>query len=126
MADFLTEEWFEAVLELGGSLPPYDGWSGEFGFEVAGGPGGKKLRASASLVDGRVAGFSPGKPTDATCAIVIAAETARDVLTGELDPAVAYMRGDIKVNDAYELVVFDLQPLFATCLLYTSPSPRDS
>lgn len=114
MADFLADDWFAAVLECGAALPARDGMSADLGFEVAGGPGGKKLRASASLADGQLTEFSAGKPSDAACTIVIESGIARDVLIGELDPAVAYMRGDIKVNDAYELVIFDLQPLFAS------------
>lgn len=121
MADFLTEEWFEAALGAAGGLPKVSGddtdiagrTSAIINFEVAGAPSGK-LRAAAVLADGQLESFSIGKSKEATVDVVISAENAQAVLTGAMDPAVGYMRGDIKLGGAYEIVLFELQPLFGT------------
>lgn len=113
MTDFLTEEWFDAALGAAADLPKSDGHNAIINFEVAGAPSGK-LRAAAVLTDGQLSSFSIGKSKEATCDITISAENAQAVLLGDMDPAVGYMRGDIKLGGAYELVLFDLQPMLAT------------
>ena len=113
MTDFLSEEWFSAVVKAADALPAIDGLSTIIGFEVAGAPSGK-LRAHATLVDGRLGDFVIGKSKEASCEIGISADNAEGVLRGELDPAVEYMRGDIKLSGDYEVALFELRPLVAT------------
>lgn len=114
MTDFLTEEWFPAVVAAANDLPKIDGMNAIIGFEIGNAPTAKKLRAHATLVDGQMTDFVIGKSKEMTCEIGISAENLQAVLHGELDPAVEYMRGDIKLSGDYEVALFDLRPLVAT------------
>ena len=114
MTDFLTEEWFPAVIGAAGDLPKIDGLSAIIGFEVSGAPTAKKLRAHATLVDGQLTDFVIGKSKEMACEVGISAEKAQAFLLGEIDPAAEYMRGDIKLSGDYEVALFELRPLVAT------------
>ena len=80
MTDFLTEEWFPAVVAAAGDLPKIDGLSAIIGFEIAGAPSAKKLRAHATLVDGQLSDFVIGKSKEMACEIGISAENLQAVL----------------------------------------------
>lgn len=110
MAEFLTEQWFAMAGEEGAKLPPMTGVSANLMLEIAGAPSGK-LRATAVVADGQITQLEIGKNADAECTVVAPAEFAAAILRGEEDPEVAYMRGDVKLADAYEKVLFELRPL---------------
>lgn len=106
MAEFLTEEWLERLAALGGDLPAVEGLDGIIGFEITDAPSGK-MRAHVTVVDGVITGAAMGKSKEARVSLVLGADLAHELLTGEADFDVAYMRGDIKVSDDYEVIVFD-------------------
>lgn len=113
MSDFLTEDWFPEVVTAAAGLPKTDGCDAIVNFEIAGAPSGK-LRVHAVVADGQISSVEMGKSKEAVCDITIGAENAQAVLLGEIDPAVGYMRGDIKLGGAYELILFEFQPMFKT------------
>lgn len=110
MADFLSEEWFGAVLEHADPLPVVDGVTFSFDIEVAESAFGK-VRGHGRVADGRLVSFQPGKfvPDEASAApdvsFVAKAKRALPIITGDVNPLVAYMTGELKVDGAYELVV---------------------
>lgn len=113
-ASFLTEEWFAMALAEAASLPVVDGVDAQLTLEIADAPPeGKKMRATASIENGQLTSFEIGKNAAKQCVVVAPAEMAAAILQGA-DAEVAYMRGDVKLNDAYELVLFNLRPMLAT------------
>lgn len=107
MADFLTDEWFEAVQAAGAKLSELPGVSFTFTVEVAESPLGK-VRGHGEMVDGRLATFAVGKPAEKTD-VAMSAKTKRlmPVIDGRQHPLVAFMMGEVKVEGAYERVVDD-------------------
>jgi len=113
-AAFLTEDWFAMALTEAASLPVVEGVNAQLTLEIAGAPPeGKKMRALASIENGQLTAFEIGKNPDKECVVVAPAEMAALILQGG-DAEVAYMRGDVKLNDAYEVVLFNLRPLLST------------
>ncbi len=112
MDDFLSDAWLRAVQDASGDLPEFPGCSAAVGVEVAGGPDGTR-RFGVVVSDGRLVGLSPGRLTGADCTVSCARGDAREILAGRLDPAVAYMQGRLKVDGAYERVLFGLRPVLA-------------
>jgi len=110
---FLTDEWMEMVLGHASRLPKQADLDADLQLEVAGSPSGK-LRITAQFEAGQLTTLAAGANKEAACGIVIAADVAAGVMQGNIDPSVAYMRGDLKLDKAYELVLFDLRPLAAT------------
>jgi hypothetical protein len=83
MAEFWSDEWFDAVNEAAGSLRTIDGLS--FSFDV---PETKGEKANVSFI---------GK-----------AKRLMPIITGEQPPLVAYMLGELKIEGEYQLVVDNL------------------
>jgi len=114
MSAFLSEDWFAMALAEAASLPPVDGVNAQLTLELADAPpDGKKMRALASIENGQLIAFAIGKNPAKECVVVAPAEMAASILQGA-DAEVAYMRGDVKLNDAYELVLFNLRPMLST------------
>lgn len=113
MAEFWSEDWFEAVNDAGAELPTIEGLSFSFDVEVAESANGK-VRAHGAVVDGRVTRFSPGKFVPETkgdtadVSFIGKAKRLLPIVTGEQPALVAYMLGELKVDGAYELVVDQL------------------
>lgn len=107
MAEFLADEWFEAVAAAGADLGELPGVSFTFTIEVSESPRGK-VRGHGEVTNGRVTAFAAGKPP-APADVVFAAKAKRfmPVLDGSQHPLVAYMLGELKVDGAYERVVDD-------------------
>ncbi|MXV89848.1 MAG: SCP2 sterol-binding domain-containing protein [Acidimicrobiia bacterium] len=78
--------------------------------EISGGPGGP-CRLGVVIRDGRLVELSPGRPAESDCTVTCSAADAAAILRGELDPAVAYMQGRLKLEGAYERVLFGLRPV---------------
>ena len=102
--------WLSAVQAAAASLPEVPGCSVRARVEVPGGAAGT-CRFGVVVVDGRLAELSPGRLADADCTVSCAAADARDILGGRLDPAVAFMQGRVKIDGAYERILFGLRPL---------------
>ena len=109
MADFGSEGWLAGVRAAAEALPAVPGCSVRARLEVAGGPGGP-CRLGVVISDGRLAELSPGRLGDPDCTVSCNAADAGAILRGELDPAVAYMQGRLKVDGSYERVLFGLRP----------------
>lgn len=113
MSDFLSDEWISQVQDVAGDLPKVEGASLALDFEVSGAPAGK-VRAHATIDEGQIVEVAPGANKQADCRVVVKAPIALDILKGELDPDVAFMRGDLKLEGAYERPLLELRPLWAS------------
>ncbi len=109
MAERFSDEWFAAALEVAAELPEVPGVSFVFDAEITEAPG--KVRAHGRVVDGKLTSLVPGKfvaeTDDEEVQVTFAAKGKRlePVLAGEVSPLLAYMRGELKVDGEYELVV---------------------
>ncbi len=112
MAERYSEEWFAAALEAATDLPEVPGVSFVFDAEITEAPG--KVRAHGRVVNGRLTSLVPGKfvaeHDDETVQVTFAGKGKRlaPVLDGEVPPLLAFMRGELKVDGEYQLVVDDL------------------
>lgn len=109
MEDFGSEGWLAGVRAAAEALPAVPGCSVRARLEIAGGPGGP-CRLGVVISDGRLVELSPGRLSDPDCTVTCNAADAGGILRGELDPAVAYMQGRLKVDGSYERVLFGLRP----------------
>ena len=110
MEDFGGEGWLAGVRSAAEALPAVPGCSVRARLEVPGGPGGP-CRLGVVISDGRLVELSPGRLSDPDCTVSCNAADAGAILRGELDPAVAYMQGRLKVDGSYERVLFGLRPV---------------
>ena len=110
MAEFWSDEWFDAVNKAASGLPKTADLSFSFDVEIAETANGK-VRAHGHVVDGQLQQFAAGKFVPETkgdkadVSFVGKAKRLLPVLLGERPPLVAYMLGELKVDGAYELVV---------------------
>ena len=112
MEDFGSEGWLAAVRAAAEALPAVPGCNVRARLEVSGDPGGP-CRLGVVIRDGRLVDLTPGRPAEADCTVTCGAADADAILRGELDPAVAYMQGRLKIDGAYERVLFGLRPVTA-------------
>ncbi len=110
MEPFPSDGWLGAVHAAAAVLPEVPGCSVTARIEVSGGAAGTR-RFGVVIVDGRLVELSPGRLAEADCTVLCAVADARDIIGGRLDPAVAYMQGRLKIDGAYERVLFGLRPL---------------
>lgn len=109
MAARFSDEWFAAALEAASDLPEIAGVSFVFDAEITEAPG--KVRAHGRVVDGRLTSLVPGKfvaeHDDEAVQVTFAGKGKRlaPVLDGDVSPLLAYMRGELKVDGEYQLVV---------------------
>ena len=108
MEDFGSEGWLAAVRAAAEALPEIPGCSLTARVEVSGGPDGP-CRLGVVVRDGRLEELSSGRPAEVDCTVSTNAADARGILSGELDPAVAYMQGRLKIDGSYERVLFGLR-----------------
>ena len=110
MAEFFSDDWFTMVLAEAESLPEVPDVSFVFDAEIAETPNGK-VRAHGRVVDGQLTSFVNGKFVPSadgeTVDVHFVAKHKRlaPVLSGEVPPLVAFMRGELKVDGAYERVI---------------------
>ena len=108
MEHFGSEGWLQATRAAAEALPEVPGCSLTARVEVSGGPDGP-CRLGVVIRDGRLVELSPGRPAEMDCTVSCSNADARAILNGQLDPAVAYMQGRLKLEGAYERVVFGLR-----------------
>ena len=93
----MSPEWAEAAAPLTELLPQVPGAAGTVSFAVSGG-----RRQEAGFHWGYAAGkASPGASGidgSADLVLLLAGDDALDVLTGRVDPSVAFMRGRLKAS----------------------------
>ena len=122
-SDFLSDDWFAAVLEAGRLLPGMEGMSTVVNFELRGGkpsaeePVSKqrpaKQHCHAVLRDGKLEEFAAGKSAEANCSVSCKLNEALAIVLGEDDAEVAYMQGRLKLEGDYGILLFDLRDLCA-------------
>ena len=105
MPQLLSEDWIEGAAALGLELPETPGVNVVFDVEVSGSPDGK-VRAHAVFEDGRVVQLAAGKAESSDITIKCAYDDALALVVGDLNPAAGFMRGQIKVDGSYTLLVF--------------------
>lgn len=91
MSEFLSDEWI-AALEGTGAAP---GPSATVQVVVGGTPNGD-VKFHLAVVDGVVVAAAPGNDPKAEVSLTVPHPEAQAMLTGELDPNVAFMRGRMK------------------------------
>lgn len=97
MADWLSEEWAEGVGSLAGSLPKVPDVTGTVSLAV--GLGGRREVGCHWRYDQGVPGDGgPGKLAEADLQFTLAAADAAGVVSGEITPSVAFMRGRLKAT----------------------------
>ncbi len=96
MALYLSAEWHQRVLDLAESLPTRPGVSARVACVVSGSPQGD-VRYFQDVEDGRVVAQSLGERPGADFTVTSTWDDAVQILTGELDPNVAFMQGRMKV-----------------------------
>jgi putative sterol carrier protein len=105
MAQLLSEDWMVAAAEVGAALPETPGVNMTFDVEVSGAPDGK-VRCHAVFSEGRVVTLASGKAAKSDITIKAGYDDAAALITGELSPASGFMRGQIKIDGSYTLLVF--------------------
>ena len=104
MTAWLSEEWVDAVADELAGLEGPSSLTGSVQVDVTGGPDGD-VGVHAVLDGGRLVALRPG-PTPAPDAVLTLTDAdARAVVDGQLDPAVAFMRGRMKVAGDMALVL---------------------
>ena len=105
MPQLLSEEWIAGAAALGAGLPESPGVNVTFDVEVAGAPDGK-VRCYAVFEEGRVIDLSSGKADESDITIKCGYDDALALILGDLSPATGFMRGQIKIDGSYTLLVF--------------------
>ncbi len=97
MPAWLSEEWLKELAALAGSRPPVPGATGTVSITIAGAPGGEAAY-HWSYRDGTPGEGGIGSPAHADLVLSISAADAETVVTGAVEPSVAYMRGRLKAT----------------------------
>lgn len=105
MAQLLSEEWMTGAAALGAGLPATPGVNLTFDVEVSGTPDGK-VRCHAVFRDGRVVELAPGRADSADITLKSEYKDALALISGDLNPAAGFMRGQIKIDGSYATLVF--------------------
>jgi len=97
VADWLSEEWAEGVGSLAGSLPEVPDVTGTVSLAV--GLGGRREVGCHWRYDkGVPGGGGAGKLAEADLQFTVAAADAAGVVSGDVAPSVAFMRGRLKAT----------------------------
>lgn len=93
MGDVLSDEWCAALTAAVTGLAPRPS-AGDADVDVV--AGSRRIRFSVR--DGRLASVAPVADDDEPAAVEVpmTADTVAAMVAGDLDPAMAYMRGDLK------------------------------
>lgn len=92
---FLSEEFFESWADA--DRPTLGSATGTLTVKTEGGPDGK-VAFTVQLADGRVTGARPGATKGADVELTMPYDLAAEFLRGDEDPAVAFMRGSLKMS----------------------------
>ncbi len=97
MVAWLSEEWADAAVGLAGLLPAVPGASGTVSFGVIG-AAKREVQVPWRYLDGTPTSEVDGVPADVDLALTLSSADAIDVLTGQVEPSVAFMRGRLKAT----------------------------
>jgi SCP-2 sterol transfer family len=96
VAQYLSADWHELAERLASSLPVRPGVSAIVACVVSGSPTGD-VRYSQEVQDGRVVAQALGERPGADFTVTSTWDDAVQILSGDLDPNVAFMQGRMKV-----------------------------
>jgi hypothetical protein len=97
VAGWLSEEWVEGVAGLVGLLPRLPAMSGAVVLSVSTAPR-KEVHVHWRYDEGQPADGGGGLLEDAHLTLSIASVDAADVVSGRVEPSVAFMRGRLKAS----------------------------
>ena len=101
---WMSVEWAEAAALLTDLLPDVPGAGGSVSLAVG---GGRRQEAGFhwSYQNGKAAPGSAGVDASADLALLVAGEDAIELLKGEVEPSVAFMRGRLKASGDGQLLL---------------------
>lgn len=97
MADWLSADWAVEAAGLCHLLPEAPGATGTVALSFLLAPR-KEVAIHWRYEDGRPAAGGPGPAPDADLTLTVGAADAADVLSGRIEPSVAFMRGRLKAT----------------------------
>ena len=97
MADWLSEEWLQGLADLADSRPPVPGITGTVSVAITIGRR-DQVAYHWSYRDGVPGDGGVGAAADAQLALLAANDDAAALMSGEVEPSVAYMRGRLKAS----------------------------
>lgn len=106
MASVGTSDWVQACLSAAAEVDLGNGPSLTVQFEVAGSPDGK-VRWWTTLADGTPTAADTGKAEAPDVTVEAKWPDFERVLRGELAADLAFMQGRLKVDGAYEALIFE-------------------
>jgi len=109
---WLSDAWVDAVAAELAELRGPGSLTGSVQVDVTGGPDGD-VGVHAELAGGRLVALRPGPAASPDAVLTLADADARAVVNGDLEPAVAFMQGRMKVAGDMA-VVLDLLVLSAS------------
>ncbi len=106
MPDWLSLEWVEAVAGLSDRLPAIPGVTAVVTLSFSLAPR-NEIGFSWRYIDGQPGTGSPGAGREADLALTMSAADAADMISGRVEPSVAFMRGRLKAaGDGKLLLAF--------------------
>jgi SCP-2 sterol transfer family len=97
VAEWLSEEWLQDMAALADARPPLPAASGTVSLAITAGRG-REVGYHWHYRKGVPGGGSVGVAADADVVLTMARDDAWSVLTGEMEPSVAFMRGRLKAT----------------------------
>ena len=110
MAEFLSDEWLDALREIGADLPEHPGLGATIQYVISASAAGK-VNLVVEIVDGRVASAAVAKTKTPDVTVSLTAADALGLVRNELDPDVAFMQGRLKVEGDYVRYIDTLRPV---------------
>jgi hypothetical protein len=108
MATWLTPEWADEAAGLTSRLPAVPGASGSISLTISGGRR-KEVHFRWGYQDGVAGGGASEARPEADLILTLASRDAVDVLSGAVEPSVAFMRGRLKAAGEGGLLIGFLQ-----------------
>ena len=102
MPDLLSDEWIDSIRTILQAMSARSDFDATIQYTITGAPDGK-IVLGLSIERGVAASLEPGRITKPSCKISLSADTAGQILGGDLDVDVAYMRGALKVEGDHAL-----------------------
>ena len=102
MSRWLSDEWFEEVRAVGSGLPERSGLTARIQQVITGGPDGE-VPCFWVVEDGRPTSGAVGSVDAPDVTLTLSWSDAAAMVTGALDPSVAFMQGRMKVTGSMAL-----------------------
>jgi hypothetical protein len=97
MPAWMSEEWTAALAASAGSLPPVPSATGSVALTVSAGSR-REAHVHWTYMSGKPGEGSPGPLDGADLALTMSSDDAQAVLSGAVEPSVAFMRGRLKAS----------------------------